>query len=76
MTRDQFLGAIGALGATLGVGVVEGHHGVTFTSKTIAEQDHERMVLVYPCSMCEKYSVGSISGETPGHLSAGPRDGD
>jgi hypothetical protein len=76
MTLDQLLGAIGAFGATLGVGVVKGHHGVAITSKTIAKQDHERMVLGYACSMREKYPVVAITGETPGHLSTGPRDGD
>jgi 6-phosphogluconolactonase len=76
MALDQLLGAIGASRASLRVGVVEGHHGVAGTGKAIAEQDDERVVLIYPCTMREEDSIWSITCQTSGHLSAGPCNGD
>ena len=75
MTLDQFLDAIGAPRASLRVGVVEGHDSVAVTGKGIAKQDDERMVLIHPRTMCEEDPIRSITCQTSGHLSAGPRNG-
>ncbi len=75
MDLQQLLGPVGPLGAALGVGVVEREDRVTEPGKSIAEPDHERVILVGPRTMGEQHTNPARPGKTAGNGPAVVRDG-